>query len=310
MKRTISHHLLQALWAILEFSLYIIILTVLVLGFAAIIEGLWPSTGHYDDDLNPYEALFREYIPLFIGATLSLYLTHCLILKRPIYLLGFVREHLLRDFRIGIVMAWIMLALGFLLLVSIRAISIDGTHWDVGLFVGFLFFFLVQSSFEEVVGRSFLIPTIERRSNVWVAVLVSSLIFSWVHGSNPGVTWLGLINIFFAGLLMGLLFVRYRSIWPAIGFHFAWNFLQGSFFGFEVSGHDVYSVFQTREIGNDILTGGNFGFEGSVLSLLALLIACILVYVGNPASFDTLSAYSPSQDLIEDVENPESIEPA
>ena len=284
---------LQAIFIIIETILYLFFLAVLAFSLNYLIAFVSPFSHLEEGFTNPYKELLTEFIPLILASIGSLVLVHSVIFKRPLSFTGFIRRGLFTAFRHGVVLAWIILTIGFITLVSFGGIRIDGVDWDSGLFVGFLILFLIQSSFEEIVSRAFLIPTIERRSNVWTAIILSSLLFSWVHGSNPGVTWLGLINVFLAGILMGMLFVRYRSIWAPIGLHAAWNFLQGTFFGFEVSGHEVYSVFETTETGNDFFTGGTFGFEGSILSFIALLMVSILVYIGKPTAFQTLSIYSP-----------------
>ena len=290
----IGKYAIQAILIVLEIILYLFFLAIIAIGLNYLIGLINPFGSNATTFTNPYKELLTEYIPMIIGALGSLVLVHKVIFKRSWHLTGFIRRGWFKEFRYGAVMAWLMLAIGFVILVMFGGIRIDGIDWDSSLFVGFLLLFLVQSSFEEVVARAFMIPTIERRSTVWISIIASSLLFSLVHGSNPGVTWLGLINIFLAGILMGMLFVRYRSIWAPIGLHAAWNFLQGTFFGFEVSGHEVYSVFETTETGNDILTGGSFGFEGSLLSVIALLVVSLLVYIGKPTAFQTLSIYSPS----------------
>jgi membrane protease YdiL (CAAX protease family) len=294
---------LKAIYIILETALYLFFMTLITVILHYGIAFINPFESSSSDLINPYEELLSEYIPLIIASIASLLLVHVVIFKRPLSLTGFVRKAWFRELRLGAVLAWIMLAIGFITLVMFGGIRIDGMDWNTGLFIGFLIMFFIQSSFEEVVSRAFLIPTIERRSNVWLAILGSSLLFSLVHGSNPNVTWLGLTNVFLAGILMGMLFVRYRSIWAPIGLHAAWNFLQGTFFGFEVSGHEVYSVFETTETGNDIITGGAFGFEGSILSVVALFVVSVLVYIGKPSAFHTLSIYSQYDSQILDGNN-------
>lgn len=54
----------------------------------------------------------------------------------------------------------------------------------------------------------------------------------------------------------------------------AWNFIQGPILGVSVSGSSDKSVFlrSTPIEGKEWLTGGSFGIEGSVISVLAHLI--------------------------------------
>ena len=60
---------------------------------------------------------------------------------------------------------------------------------------------------------------------------------------------------------------------------------QGSFFGFEVSGFDVYSVINSEETGMDLFTGGPFGFEGSILATLLLGGFSLWIILKNPGIF-------------------------
>ena len=181
---------------ILEVVLYI----VLSLGFGFVLifisdaitgYGLNPSS---ESVIDPYKALLAEYLPLFIGAMAALYLVHSLILDRSWHLTGFVRRGIPRQFGLGGLMALIMLGLGFLILWSSQLLRIDNIDWQPVSIFGFFIFFLIQSTYEEVVTRAYLIPTIERRYGVWPALLVSSLLFTLLHGSNPNVTWTALLN--------------------------------------------------------------------------------------------------------------------
>jgi membrane protease YdiL (CAAX protease family) len=114
--------------------------------------------------------------------------------------------------------------------------------------------------------------------NRWLAVAGVALLFASLHARNPAVTWLGLLNIFLGGLLLGLAYERYRRLWFAIGLHLAWNLTTGPVLGHEVSG---YTGFRTLLVaagsGPDLLTGGDFGIEGSVLMTVTELVAIALL---------------------------------
>ena len=69
-----------------------------------------------------------------------------------------------------------------------------------------------------------------------------------------------------------------------IGIHWAWNFVQGNIFGFEVSGGDAgKALLQATVIGPDILTGGSFGAEASVITVV-LGLALSLWYLLRKSS--------------------------
>jgi membrane protease YdiL (CAAX protease family) len=135
------------------------------------------------------------------------------------------------------------------------------------------------------------------RSAVWMAWLISSIIFGALHVSNPNSSWLSTGYLVFYGILLGAGYVFTGELALPIGLHFTWNFVQGSILGFPVSGRPLYmvSVLDTQEAGPDLWTGGAFGPEAGLLGVLAGLIglAAILLWVRfhkRVISFDRLYA--------------------
>ena len=113
--------------------------------------------------------------------------------------------------------------------------------------------------------------------NKYIALIISSLLFAVMHLANANVTVLSFVNIFLAGVLLGIYYVHKRNLWLPISLHFSWNFFQGPIFGFEVSGVDVTGVIIQDIHGPDLITGGTFGFEGSVIATLLMVIAIALL---------------------------------
>ena len=72
-----------------------------------------------------------------------------------------------------------------------------------------------------------------------------------------------------AGVLLGAAYKYTNSLWFPIGIHWAWNFTQGNVFGVAVSGGDIEeSILSATLSGPDIITGGSFGPEASIIALL------------------------------------------
>ncbi|MDO4791318.1 MAG: type II CAAX endopeptidase family protein [Buchananella hordeovulneris] len=125
---------------------------------------------------------------------------------------------------------------------------------------------------EEVIFRGALLRSLEDVFGTWTAVLVSGLLFGLVHAGNPNATWWSSLAIGLeAGMLLGLLYVATRSLWLVIAFHAAWNIVQGPILGIPVSGTPVGpSLLLTESHGSLWLTGGSFGIEASVVTVLLL----------------------------------------
>lgn len=62
-----------------------------------------------------------------------------------------------------------------------------------------------------------------------------------------------------------------------IAIHFAANVIQGTILGFSVSGHDEVIILKPELAARyELLTGGKFGIEASLVGLLTLLL--VLLY--------------------------------
>jgi len=133
---------------------------------------------------------------------------------------------------------------------------------------------------EEIIMRAIFFRLVERALGTWIALALSALLFGLMHIGNPNATWWtsGAIAIE-AGILLGAAYVYTRRLWLVIGLHFAWNFFQGGVFGVAISGHDVQGLLRAEIAGPELLTGGAFGAEASVLALLFCLSAGIAFVV-------------------------------
>ena len=153
----------------------------------------------------------------------------------------------------------------------IKSIQFD---WEKQLF-SFTLFFLVAVS-EEIFFRGILFRIINRRWNIWAALVISALIFGGLHILNDNATlWSSIAIAIEAGSLLGAAYAYSKNIWLPIGIHWIWNYTQGNVLGFPVSGEDNVTSIITPEIsGPQWLTGGSFGAEASVISaVIGLLIS-------------------------------------
>ena len=114
----------------------------------------------------------------------------------------------------------------------------------------------------------------------WLALIVSAALFGLIHLLNPNATAVAAIAIALeAGVLLAAAYMFTRRLWLAIGMHFAWNFTQGGIFGVDVSGHEAKGLFQARLVGPELLSGGKFGAETSILAVTVCLGAGIVLIV-------------------------------
>lgn len=77
--------------------------------------------------------------------------------------------------------------------------------------------------------------------------------------------------------------VGFKSIWAACGLHSAWNAALYCVLGLNLSGNDetVTAVFNMQSVGKNILNGGEYGIEASVITAVVLAIAVTLIWYAN-----------------------------
>jgi hypothetical protein len=127
---------------------------------------------------------------------------------------------------------------------------------------------------EEVIFRGIIFRWVEEFGGSWLALAVSSALFGLAHGFNDGATWISTVAIAVeAGVLLGGAYMLTRSLWLAIGIHAGWNLTQGLLFDVPVSGFPVDGAFDAVLEGPDLLTGGAFGLEASLLALIVATAA-------------------------------------
>jgi len=138
-----------------------------------------------------------------------------------------------------------------------------------------IIFALVAVS-EEVVFRGYILKNMLARYSKWFSILFSSLLFAALHVWNLHFGIIGFINIFLGGVLLAIAYLRSNDLSIPIGLHFSWNLVQ-AIFGFAVSGQQDTGVFSINYLdANELLTGGAFGLEGSIMLIPVILVAILL----------------------------------
>jgi hypothetical protein len=91
-------------------------------------------------------------------------------------------------------------------------------------------------------------------------------------------TRVAMLNITLIGVFFALSYIKTGSLWFPIGFHAAWNFFLGCIWSMPVSGVGTFRVLDVSISSNALLTGGDFGAEGSILLTPLLLVLLWVVW--------------------------------
>jgi hypothetical protein len=170
-------------------------------------------------------------------------------------------------------------------LIASGAAHVDRIGFDPGRLGLGLAVLAAAAVAEEVVYRSVMLTglSILTRRPV-LALIASSALFGVVHlTDSTDATVVSVLSNAMGGLMYGVAFLRTGRIWMPVGLHFAWNFVQGTIFGFAVSADTSYSgaIVHSTVDGARWLTGGQYGPEGSVWSLLARVAIIVMVLLAT-----------------------------
>lgn len=199
--------------------------------------------------------------------------------KRPVNAIGFRAsspfKSYITGFMIGLcTITTITLALHLSGMIKIKYYPLDYGHMIINLGIIALGW-IVQSASEEIAIRGWLIPSLGENCTPVMAISITAIIFGVLHLFSSGVTVLSFINLTLSGIFFAGYAIFSGNIWGVCGLHFAWNFALGNIYGLPVSGFAANGerIFQAQQIGAGLLTGGDFGPEGGLVTTIALLIA-------------------------------------
>jgi len=210
----------------------------------------------------------------FLGTLFVIWLFMRFIDKEKFIKLGFETKDRFNEFLIGTGIGAIIMSIGYFLLLFLGEIDFQRLFFDYKETIISILLFIIVAIVEEVLCRGYILRNLMISFNKYIALILSSILFSLMHSFNPNIDLFALTNLFLAGILLGLSYIHTKNLWFPIALHLSWNLFQ-SLFGFNVSGQDTYSLIEFSLTEKNLMNGGVFGFEGSILSVIAMLITII-----------------------------------
>lgn len=231
--------------------------------------------------------LITYYGYILVTATALLY--QKIIEKKPLSKIGLTKHF--GSYFIGAVLGILFIA------VTVIAVILTGSMEFVGVFdnpnIPLIILltggFVVQGATEEILCRGIVFHSLKEKTSVGVAANISTAMFIIPHlsslfvgGAIYGV--FGIINLFLISTVFSLLTIDFKSLWAACGLHSFWNAALYCILGLNLSGNDetVAAVFNLQSANENILNGGKYGIEASVVTTVVLAVAVFLIwYIGR-----------------------------
>lgn len=237
-------------------------------------------------DLDPkiMETLMQEPLAqweLLLGSALTAWLVAWGMRRwadrRPFHTLGWPHPSALgRGLAWGSVFGALLAGVCVLLIAALgqRHLHFEGFGGAPGWALAFVGVVAALSLAEEMFFRGYVFANLlEERGRV-PAVLWSSMFFAGLHMGNPSAGFLGMVNVFLLGGILGILRDMTGAVAAGAGLHLAWNLMLGLVLGADVSGFTLPALFRLHlEDLSPLLGGGGFGPEGSVVVTVVLVVA-------------------------------------
>lgn len=137
----------------------------------------------------------------------------------------------------------------------------------------------IAAASEEALFRGYPFQVLAERFGAVTATAIGSVLFALAHGANPSVGLFAMLNIFLAGVLLSVAYLKTCSLWFATGVHLGWNWAMASLFDLPVSGIAFFDtpLYEPVVGSPQWFTGGIFGPEGGMVGTLGFAAALVAV---------------------------------
>ena len=269
----------RAGWRILLF----IALTIALFEISDVVENFYLSIR--GENPSDFALLLNRFVNKFLKL-LSVVIPSVVLLKwldkRPVTLfgIGFYKGSF-QELSKGMLMGFAMgtVSIFILWITRVSSFTFNGISMDMLLYVLFcLIILVISASFEETLFRGYIFQSLIEGSSLWIAVCAYALLFAISHFEH------GVERVAFAaaaGIFLGVLYYKTRSLWPCIGVHFVWNWIMAPVFGMGVEGSKFLkrSIF-TYHPSESGLLGGSEAMS-TIIQSLFMLILSIFIWKSN-----------------------------
>lgn len=269
----------KSIWlAFVDIVLFAVLSMIFLFLFAIPFALVFPELKTEVGETNIYFQMLNEVLMLVSGLIAA-----CMVLgfrKLPFLGLGLSLKGWGRSLLRGALFVVFLYVVGFGLSLLLGAVEVVGFLFSpISLLVSLLLYFFVAVT-EEVIGRGFILGRmLDGGINKFVALFISAVLFSLMHLFNPNFAFVPFLNIMLAGCFLGASYIYTRNLCFPIALHWFWNWIQGSVLGYKVSGNEFSNenllILHFPE--ENLINGGTFGFEGSILCSLLLVLGTVII---------------------------------
>ena len=223
---------------------------------------------------NLVDEAFCLFLSIFLMTKIS---------KLKIEQLGFTKDNIVFSYLKGALFGTLQIFTVFFIIFGLKAIDVYYVgNISILLLIKVFIIFIFQALLEEILFRGYLMPFFSKVIGIKFTIILLSFLFTCIHLFNPNLDIIGLANVFLAGVTFSLIYYYTGNLWLVGAMHTLWNFILGFIVGSQISGIITYnSVFFSIPVeNNDLISGGVFGFEASIVTtIVELTISLFVIYL-------------------------------
>ena len=223
---------------------------------------------------NLVDEAFCLFLSIFLMTKIS---------KLKIEQLGFTKDNIVFSYLKGALFGTLQIFTVFFIIFGLKAIDVYYVgNISILLLIKVFIIFIFQALLEEILFRGYLMPFFSKVIGIKFTIILLSFLFTCIHLFNPNLDVIGLANVFLAGVTFSLIYYYTGNLWLVGAMHTLWNFILGFIVGSQISGIITYnSVFFSIPVENkDLISGGVFGFEASIVTtIVELTISLFVIYL-------------------------------
>jgi len=219
---------------------------------------------------KPISTFFFEFIP-FLGLVIGHFVMTKVFEKSTFDFVRVNKDNLLKNIVYGILfgLLWLTVSVIIICLLGNGKLNISFTLTAAQLLL-FFFVLFINASMQELLVHGYLFSLLESKYSKLTALIATSFLFLLLHPGaiNSGLT--ASINVFRAGLIFGLITIKFDSLICATFAHTVWNYFGAVWFG--LIPLDNYPSMKLISVtGNSLLIGDKNGMETGFIVTVTML---------------------------------------
>lgn len=221
--------------------------------------------------------LWAEIMPLLaiIAFTFAFWLLEKKIVKLHLF------DNSIKGIVLGIITGAIWLAIPVFVMYIAKIIQFDGTN-SINLFPIWMLAAFLNVIMQELLVRGYLYQMIKQKHNIVAATVVTTALFTALHGGAFEAGIVPVLNVLTMSLLMTVILEYSGSIIAPTIMHFLWNGIGALILGGVSLADDYPNLLITTFTGNEILSGGVCKIEGSIIVLFVnVILIALFMFLKN-----------------------------